>query len=47
VARKEYDESIKYLSGAIEGSAIDRQERTFALKQLAGFSRRMFPSISN
>jgi hypothetical protein len=47
VARKVYDESIKYLSGAIEGSAIDRQERTFALKQLAGFSRRIFPSISN
>jgi hypothetical protein len=43
VARKVYDQSIAYLSGAIEGAEIERNERTDALKKLAAFSSRMFP----
>lgn len=43
VARKVYDESIRFLDGAIEGSEIEREERTDALKKLANFSERMFP----
>jgi len=43
VARKVYDRSIKYLQGAIEGAEIERQERTAALKKLAGFTAQMFP----
>jgi hypothetical protein len=42
VARKVYDESIRYLYGAIEGAEIERQERTDALKKLAQFSEQMF-----
>ncbi len=43
VARKVYDESIRYLYGAIEGAEIEREERTAALKKLALFSEKMFP----
>jgi hypothetical protein len=32
VARKVYDESIRYLYGAIEGAEIEREERTGALR---------------
>ena len=42
IARKVYDESIRYLYGAIEGAEIQREERTDALK-LAQFSTKMFP----
>lgn len=44
VARRVYDESIRYLYGAIEGAEIERDERTDALKKLARFSERMFPA---
>jgi uncharacterized protein len=44
VARRVYDESIRYLYGAIEGAEIEREERTGALKKLAKFSERMFPA---
>jgi uncharacterized protein len=43
IARKVYDESIRYLYGAIEGAEIQREERTDALKKLARFSIKMFP----
>ncbi|MEO9295705.1 MAG: DUF763 domain-containing protein [Nitrososphaera sp.] len=43
VARKVYDQSIKYLSGAIEGAEIEREERMSALRKLASFSSQMFP----
>lgn len=43
VARKVYDESIRYLYGAIEGAEMEREERTSALRKLARFSERMFP----
>jgi uncharacterized protein len=43
VARKVYDESIRYLYGAIEGAEVEREERTDALKKLAQFSELMFP----
>lgn len=43
VARKVYDQSIRYLYGAIEGAEIEREERTNALKRLAQFSEKMFP----
>jgi hypothetical protein len=42
VARRVYDESIRYLYGAIEGAEIEREELTDALKKLARFSERMF-----
>jgi hypothetical protein len=42
VARKVYDQSIKYLEGAIDGSELDRQERTMALQKLARFSDMLF-----
>jgi hypothetical protein len=44
VGRKIYDESIRYLYGAIEGAEIEREERKGALKKLALFSERMFPN---
>ncbi|MEW6604113.1 MAG: DUF763 domain-containing protein [Thermoproteota archaeon] len=43
VARRVYDESIRYLYGAIEGAEMEREERADALKKLAQFSERMFP----
>jgi hypothetical protein len=43
VARRVYDESIRYLYGAIEGAEMEREERTDALKKLAKFSEKMFP----
>lgn len=42
VARKVYDESIRYLCGAIEGAEVEREERTDAMKKLAKFTERMF-----
>jgi len=42
IARKVYDESIRYLHGAIEGAEIEREERIDALKKLAIFSKQMF-----
>jgi hypothetical protein len=43
IARKVYDESIRYLYDAIEGAEMQREERTDALKKLAKFSSKMFP----
>jgi len=42
IARKTYDKSISYLSSAIEGAEIDREQRTEALKKLAEYSARVF-----
>jgi uncharacterized protein len=47
IARKVYDESIRYLYGAIEEAEIQREERIDALKKLARFSTKMFPGESN
>ena len=47
VARKTYDQSISYLSSAIEGAEIQREERIEALKKLAEYSNRMFNQSSN
>ena len=46
VARKVYDQSIRYLQGAIEGAELEREERTGALKKLAGFTEQMFSPVS-
>jgi hypothetical protein len=43
VAKKVYDESIRYLYSAIEGAEMEREERTASLKKLAKFSEKMFP----
>jgi hypothetical protein len=43
VARKTYDKSISYLSSAIEGAEIEREERIQSLKKLAIYSTRLFP----
>ena len=42
VARKTYDKSISYLTSAIEGAEIQREEKVQTLKRLANFSNRMF-----
>jgi uncharacterized protein len=42
IARKTYDRSISYLSSAIEGAEIDREQRIQALKKLADYSARVF-----
>jgi uncharacterized protein len=42
VARRTYDKSISYLSSAIEGAEIEREQRILALRKLAEFSARMF-----
>jgi hypothetical protein len=42
VARKTYDKSISYLSSAIEGAEIEREQRIQALRKLAQYSSRMF-----
>jgi uncharacterized protein len=42
VARKTYDKSISYLSSAIEGAEIEREERIQALRKLAEYSAGMF-----
>ena len=47
VARNTYDKSIRYLSEAIEGAEIQRQERTDALKKLSVFSKRLFSNLGN
>jgi hypothetical protein len=41
-ARKTYDKSISYLSSAIEGAEIEREQRIQALRKLAEYSTRMF-----
>lgn len=46
VARKVYDQSIKYLEGAIDGAELEREERASALKKLAKFSETLFPPSS-
>lgn len=42
IARNTYDKSISYLSDAIQGAEIQRQERVYALKKLGAFSKRLF-----
>jgi hypothetical protein len=42
VARRTYDRSISYLSSAIEGAEIEREQRILALRKLAEFSAKMF-----
>jgi hypothetical protein len=42
IARKTYDKSISYLSSAIEGAEIQREQRIGALRRLAEYSSRMF-----
>jgi hypothetical protein len=42
IARKTYDKSISYLTAAIEGAEIQRDEKVQTLKRLANFSNRMF-----
>lgn len=42
VDRKVYDKSISYLSSAIEGAEIVREQRIQALRKLAKFSATMF-----
>lgn len=42
VARKTYDKSISYLSSAIEGAEIEREQRVQALRKLTKFSATMF-----
>jgi hypothetical protein len=44
VARKTYDKSISYLSSAIEGAEIQREERIQSLRKLAIFSTKLFPT---
>ena len=43
VARETYDKSISYLSSAIEGAEIQREERVQLLRKLATFSTKLFP----
>jgi uncharacterized protein len=47
VARKTYDKSIAYLSSAIEGAEIEREERIQALKKLAKYSNNIFSNRNN
>jgi uncharacterized protein len=42
VARETYDKSISYLSSAIEGAEIEREQKIQALSKLAGYSNRIF-----
>jgi len=42
IARKTYDKSIAYLSSAIEGAEIEREQRIGALRRLAEYSAKMF-----
>ncbi len=42
VARETYDKSISYLSSAIEGAEIEREQKIQALRKLAEYSARMF-----
>jgi uncharacterized protein len=42
IARKTYDKSISYLSSAIEGAEIEREQRIQALRKLAQYSARIF-----
>ncbi len=46
VARMTYDKSISYLSSAIEGAEIQREERIQSLRKLAVFSTKLFPAGS-
>jgi uncharacterized protein len=47
VARNVYDNSIRYLSSAIEGAEIEREERIQSLKNLAQYSARIFNTYEN
>jgi hypothetical protein len=47
VARKIYDKSITFLSSAIEGAEIERDERIQALKKLANNSKTIFNNNTN
>jgi hypothetical protein len=47
VARKVYDQSIEYLEAAIDGSELDREERTVALRKLAKFSETLFSNSTS
>jgi uncharacterized protein len=47
VARKVYDQSIKYLEDAIDGSELEREQRLEALKKLTKFSESLFPASSS
>ena len=47
IARRAYDESIRFLYSAIEGAEIEKEERKDALRKLTDFSERMFPQQSN
>jgi uncharacterized protein len=47
VARKIFDKSITFLSSAIEGAEIEREERIQALKKLANYSKTIFNNNSN
>jgi uncharacterized protein len=47
VARKTYDKAISYLSSAIEGAEIEREERIQALRKLAEYSARIFNTHEN
>jgi hypothetical protein len=42
LARKTYDKSISYLSSAIGGAEIEKEQRIQALRKLAQYSARMF-----
>lgn len=42
IARNTYDNSIKYLSGAINGSEIEREEKIRSLKKLSTYSNILF-----
>jgi len=42
IARKTYDNSIRYLSSAIEGAEIKRDEKIQSLKKLAAYSAKIF-----
>lgn len=47
VARKVYDQSIKYLEEAIDASELERQQRILSLKKLAKFSEALFRPSSH
>jgi hypothetical protein len=47
VARKIFDKSITFLSSAIEGAEIEREERIQALKKFANYSKTIFNNNSS
>ncbi|MCD6037208.1 MAG: hypothetical protein K0S67_1096, partial [Nitrososphaeraceae archaeon] len=46
-ARKIFDKSITFLSSAIEGAEIEREERIQALKKFANYSKTIFNNNSS